>query len=78
MKKVSKYQKGDFVIINKIFSTESDLRGRMEDVKPMIARVVRVEYTSMGPNYKLELLDDPDRKLKIMYWESDIFGPYDL
>lgn len=79
MKNQNKYRVNDYVLINKIFSTENNQQGIMETIKkPLIARVTKVQYTSTGPCYKLELLTDPEKSLKIMYWESDILSPYDI
>ena len=79
MKKQNKYRVNDYVLINKIFSTENNKQGVMETIeKPLIARVTKVQNTSTGPSYKLELLTEPERSLKIMYWESDILSAYDI
>ena len=75
----NKYQVNDYVLINKIFSTENNKQGVMEIIeKPLIARITKVQYTSTGPSYKLELLSDPERSLKIMYWETDILAAFDI
>tara|TARA_R110002126_G_scaffold56463_1_gene150859 strand:- start:371 stop:610 length:240 start_codon:yes stop_codon:yes gene_type:complete len=79
MIKKSKYQIKDFVLINKVFSTDNDSRGMMETIaRPLIARIIHVEYTSLGPSYKLEILDKSYSDLKIRYWESDILSHFDI
>ena len=67
------YRVNDFVLIDKLFSTVDNFQGEMKKIeKPLIARVVDVNYTSLGPNYKLKLLTEPEVSLKIRYWENDI------
>lgn len=79
MKDKGMYRVNDFVYIDKIFSTENNVKGEMVKIKkPVLARVIHVEYTSLGPNYKLELLEDPKRSLKVRYWEQDILKHFDI
>jgi len=79
MMKKSAYRVNDFVLIDKLFSTKNNIQGTMEKVeKPLLARVVHVEYTSLGPNYKLRLVEEPERTLTIRYWESDILKHFDI
>ena len=46
--------------------------------RPLLARIIHVEYTSLGPSYKLEILDKSYPDLKIRYWESDILSHFDI
>ena len=74
-----KYQKDDLVLIDKIFSTEDHQEGHMKKLdKRLIARVVEVQFTSLGPTYKLELVDDPQKSLRVCYWEEDILEHFDI
>lgn len=74
-----KYKVNDFVWIDRIFSTEVNVQGVMEKLKkPKLARVIHVEYTSLGPSYKLELLEDPTLSLRIRYWEKDIICAFEI
>jgi len=73
------YRVNDFVLIDKLFSTAENFQGEMKKIeKPLIARVVDVNYTSLGPNYKLKLLTESDISLKIRYWETDILCAFEI
>jgi len=75
----AKYHVGDFVLIDKIFTTKENPGGTMEKLdRPALARVEKVTYTSMGPNYNLKLVDNENTSLKICYWESDILSAFDI
>ena len=77
---VAKYKTGDFVLIDKLFSTSRDSKATMEKIeKPLIAIVEKVTYTSTGPNYKLQLVDNKENlNLRICYWETDILSAFDI
>ncbi len=77
MRKETKYKVGQVVLIDRIFSTENELQGKIEKL-PRIreAIVLEVEPTpSFGPSYKIEWVDKSFPKPRIRYWESDILGP---
>tara|TARA_Y100000593_G_C4056398_1_gene212236 strand:- start:169 stop:453 length:285 start_codon:yes stop_codon:yes gene_type:complete len=84
IKKESKYKVGDYVLIDKKFSTDVDKRGSMIQLSdPEIAVIEDVDYTSLGPSYKLALVEQKtfffikkEENLKICYWESDILSQY--
>ena len=67
--KMSKYKKGDYVLIDKIF--ECVPHGQFRQCKPFIAKVTRVQHThTCGNSYTLE---SNDHEFKICYWEEDIY-----
>ncbi len=65
---MSKYKKGDYVLIKKIFKNKP--MGHYEYISGKVAKVVNVQETvTFGPAYSLEI----DGKVNIAcYWESDI------
>tara|TARA_B100001287_G_C22334514_1_gene367829 strand:+ start:231 stop:497 length:267 start_codon:yes stop_codon:yes gene_type:complete len=72
-----KYEIGQKVLIDKLFTTENNIQGQMEILEEVReAIVLEVEpRSSLGPCYKIEWVDSSLEKPRIKYWESDILGP---
>ena len=69
----SKYKVGEKVIIDKVFSTDINIQGRMEKLlEPRVALIEEVDFTSLGPCYKVCWVDKSFEPPRIKYWESDI------
>ncbi len=77
MSKKSKYRIGEKVVIDKIFSTDINIQGRMENLpEPRVALIESIDFTSLGPCYKVCWVDKSLEPPRIKYWESDIKSKY--
>ena len=77
MNNESKYNIGEKVVIDKIFSIENNIQGQMEKLStPRVAIIKSIDFTSLGPCYKVCWVDESFAPSKIKYWESDIKSKY--